>query len=318
MRFRVIIALLLLANGMMAQNFTPQATLQPSQIQIGEQARLCISVAQDADTYVSMPILSDTVTAGVEIVERLPIDTIALDNNRIQIKQEYVVTSFDSGFYFIPPYIFATQIDSLQTSPIGLSVTTVAVNAQTDDIKTIKPIMDAPLLWSEIFTWVGYGLLVLLLIGVIVLLLLKFVFKKKVPFIQPQPQPIIPPHIVALNRLEAIKAEKTWQSGNIKAFYTDITDVLRVYIEGRFQINAMELTSDEIMALVKKVPEMDEIRQQLKELLTLADYVKFAKMVPLENENEQSLLTAFDVVDKTKPVEEENVESHLYSGKLES
>lgn len=318
MRFRVIIALLLLANGMMAQNFTPQATLQPSQIQIGEQARLCISVAQDAKESVSMPLLSDTITAGVEIIERLQADTVSLGNNRIEVKQEYIVTSFDSGFYFIPSYTFVAQTDSLQTSPIGLSVTTVAVNAQTDDIKTIKPIMDAPLLWSEIFTWVGYGLLVLLLIGVIVLLLLKFVFKKKVPFIQPQPQPIIPPHIVALNRLEAIKAEKSWQSGNIKAFYTDVTDVLRVYIEGRFQINAMELTSDEIMALVKKVPEMDEIRQQLKELLTLADYVKFAKMVPLENENEQSLLTAFDVVDKTKPVEEENVESHLYSGKPES
>ena len=302
MKNRVIIALLLLINALVSWAFSPQVTLQPSQIQIGEQARLCISVAQDAKESVSMPLLSDTITAGVEIIERLQADTVSLGNNRIEVKQEYIVTSFDSGFYFIPSYTFAVQTDSVQTSPVGLSVTTVPVNAQTDDIKTIKPIMDAPLLWSEIFTWVGYGLLALLLIGVIVIVLLKYVFNKKVPFIQAEEQEVIPPHVLALSKLEAIKAEKSWQSGNIKAFYTEVTDVLRVYIEGRFQINAMELTSDEILALVKKVPEMDEVRQQLKELLTLADYVKFAKMVPLENENEQSLLTAFEVVETTKPV----------------
>ena len=92
-------------------------------------------------------------------------------------------------------------------------------------------------------------------------------------------------------------------------FYTQVTDVLRVYLEGRFGINAMELTSDEIMALVKKEPGLNEVRAALKDLLTLADLVKFAKMVPIENQNERSLLIAFDVVDKTKPIEEPQVES---------
>jgi hypothetical protein len=71
----------------------------------------------------------------------------------------------------------------------------------------------------------------------------------------------------------------------------------------------MELTSDEILALVKKVPQMDPVRAQLKQLLQMADLVKFAKMIPLENENEANLLIAFEVVEKTKPQEVSEVET---------
>lgn len=293
----------------MAQSFTVNSELDSASIQIGEQTRLRLTVAQPTNLEVSIPILSDTITRGIEIVEVLKADTISLGNDRIEVNYDYLITSFDSGFYFIPTYAYAAAGDTLYTQPLGLSVTTVSVNPTTDDIKDIKPIMSAPFYWSELFTWVGYGMLALLLLGVIVLLLMKFVFKKKVPFISETPEPVIPPHIVALTRLEEIKAEKVWQSGNSKAFYTELTDVLRVYLDGRFGINAMEMTSDEILALVKKEPGLNEVRAALKDLLTLADLVKFAKMIPLENENEASLLIAFDVVEKTKPIEEIAVEN---------
>ena len=292
----------------MAQSFTVNSELDSASIQIGEQARLRLTVAQPTNLEVSIPILSDTITRGIEIVEVLKADTISLGNDRIEVNYDYLITSFDSGFYFIPTYAYAAAGDTLYTQPLGLSVTTVSVNPTTDDIKDIKPIMSAPFYWSELFTWVGYGMLALLLLGVIVLLLMKFVFKKKVPFISETPEPVIPPHIVALEKLEEIKVQKIWQCGDIKVFYTQVTDVLRVYLEGRFGINAMELTSDEIMALVKKEPGLNEVRAALKDLLTLADLVKFAKMVPIENQNEASLLIAFDVVEKTKPVEEPQVD----------
>ena len=293
----------------LAQQFTVSSQLDSASIQIGEQARLRLSVAQPTNLQVSIPILSDTITKGIEIVEMVKADTISLSDSRIQVNYDYLITSFDSGFYFIPSYTYAAAGDTLQTAPLGLSVTTVTVNPETDDVKAIKPIMDAPFYWSELFTWVGYFLLAFLVVSLIIFVLLKYVFKKKVPFITETPQPVIPPHIVALEKLEEIKVQKIWQCGDIKVFYTQVTDVLRVYLEGRFGINAMELTSDEIMALVKKEPGLNEVRAALKDLLTLADLVKFAKMVPLENENERSLLTAFDVVDKTKPVEEPQVET---------
>ncbi len=309
MKFRIVIALLLAVQTLFAQDFSVQATIEPAQIQIGEQARLRLTLSQNKGDEVVTPILSDTITQGVEIVERLAVDTLSLGDNRLQINADYLITAFDSGFYFIPSYAYALGEDTLQTTPLGLSVATVTVDAQTDDIHTIKEIMSAPFLWQEFFLWVGYVLLALLLVALVLFVLLKYVLKKKVPIISVAPKPVVPPHIVALNRLAGIKAEKVWQKGDIKVFYTEVTDVLRVYLEGRFNINAMELTSDEIMALVKKVPEMDEVRQQLRALLSLADLVKFAKMVPLENENEHSLLQAFAVVEHTKPQEETAVEN---------
>lgn len=309
MKLRIFILLFSMVQIALAQQFTVSSQLDSASIQIGEQARLRLSVAQPTNLQVSIPILSDTITKGIEIVDIVKADTISLSDSRIQVNYDYLITSFDSGFYFIPAYTYTAAGDTLSTAPLGLSVTTVSVNPETDDIKTIKPIMDAPFYWSELFTWVGYVLLAFLVVGIIVLVLLKYVLKKKVPFIDQTPQPVIPPHIVALEKLEEIKVQKIWQCGDIKVFYTQVTDVLRVYLEGRFGINAMELTSDEIMALVKKESGLNEVRAALKDLLTLADLVKFAKMVPLENENEASLLIAFDVVDKTKPVEESQVES---------
>lgn len=307
MKLRIFILLFSMVQIALAQQFTVSSQLDSASIQIGEQARLRLSVAQPTNLQVSIPILSDTITKGIEIVEMVKADTISLSDSRIQVNYDYLITSFDSGFYFIPSYTYAAAGDTLQTAPLGLSVTTVTVNPETDDVKAIKPIMDAPFYWSELFTWVGYLLLAFLVVSLIIFVLLKYVFKKKVPFITETPQPVIPPHIVALEKLEEIKVQKIWQCGDIKVFYTQVTDVLRVYLEGRFGINAMELTSDEIMALVKKEPGLNEVRAALKDLLTLADLVKFAKMVPLENENERSLLTAFDVVDKTKPIEEPEV-----------
>ena len=309
MKLRIFILLFSMVQIALAQQFTVSSQLDSASIQIGEQARLRLSVAQPTNLQVTVPILSDTITKGIEIVDIVKADTISLSDNRIQVNYDYLITSFDSGFYFIPAYTYAAAGDTLQTAPLGLSVTTVTVNPETDDVKAIKPIMDAPFYWSELFTWVGYVLLAFLVVGIIVLVLLKYVLKKKVPFIDQTPQPVIPPHIVALEKLEEIKVQKIWQCGDIKVFYTQVTDVLRVYLEGRFGINAMELTSDEIMALVKKEPGLNEVRAALKDLLTLADLVKFAKMVPIENQNERSLLIAFDVVDKTKPVEEPEVTS---------
>jgi hypothetical protein len=309
MKLRIFILLFSMVQIALAQQFTVSSQLDSASIQIGEQARLRLSVAQPTNLQVSIPILSDTITKGIEIVEMVKADTISLSDSRIQVNYDYLITSFDSGFYFIPSYTYAAAGDTLQTAPLGLSVTTVTVNPETDDVKAIKPIMDAPFYWSELFTWVGYFLLAFLVVSLIIFVLLKYVFKKKVPFIDQTSQPVIPPHIVALEKLEEIKVQKIWQCGDIKVFYTQVTDVLRVYLEGRFGINAMELTSDEIMALVKKEPGLNEVRAALKDLLTLADLVKFAKMVPLENENERSLLTAFDVVDKTKPIEESQVTS---------
>ncbi len=278
-------------------------SINPQEILIGEQVVLHYEFQQQPGDIVSVPIFSDSIVRGVDIVENIKTDTIDLTNGLLQVNMDYVITSFDSGFYYIPSIPFACNNDTLYSRALGLGVNTVEVNPDIDDIKDIKDIMAAPFSWKEFLGWVGISIGILALIAIIALVLMKFVFKKKVPFISKEPEPQIPPHVEALNRLEQVKEEKIWQRGQVKEYYTQITEILREYIDRRFGINAMELTSEQILNLVKKNPEMEEVRQLLKQMLELSDLVKFAKFVPLENENQRSIIDAFAFVEKTAPEE---------------
>ena len=304
-----------LVNITLAGEISVRTSIEPSEILIGEQASLKIELTQDKDEKVSWPQFSDTIATNVSIIEKLATDTISLPDNRISITSEYLVSSYDSGFYYIPEFVFETTSQKVTSNPVGLTVNTVQVNEQTDDIHAEKDIMSAPFSWIELAQWSGIGLAIILIIAIIVLLLMRFVFKKKVTIIPEEPEVILPAHVVALEKLEQIKNEKIWQQGQIKQFYTQLTDVIREYLSRAYSINAMEMTTDEIVALVKKNKDLDEIRIVLKEMLELSDLVKFAKFIPLENENEKAVLDAFMIVEKTtkEPEVEEKQETEKTS-----
>ena len=304
-----------LVNIILAGEISVRTSIEPSEILIGEQASLKIELTQDKDDKVSWPQFSDTIATNVSIIAKLATDTISLPDNRISITSEYLVSSYDSGFYYIPEFVFETTSQKVTSNPVGLTVNTVQVNEQTDDIHAEKDIMSAPFSWIELAQWSGIGLAIILIIAIIVLLLMRFVFKKKVTIIPEEPEVILPAHVVALEKLEQIKTEKIWQQGQIKQFYTQLTDVIREYLSRAYSINAMEMTTDEIVALVKKNKDLDEIRIVLKEMLELSDLVKFAKFIPLENENEKAVLDAFMIVEKTtkEPEVEEKQETEKTS-----
>lgn len=278
-------------------------SIEPQQIRIGEHVSLHYEFNQQPGDEVSVPLFSDTVVRGVELVENAKFDTLELKDGLIQVNMDLIATSFDSGFYYIPAMPFACNGDTLLSRALGLSVNTVEVNPDMDDVKDIKPVMSAPFSWQEFFTWSGIALAVIAGLAIIAFVLIKYVFKKKVPFISKTPEPQLPPHEEALLRLQQVKDEKLWQSGKIKEFYTEITDILREYMDRRFGINAMELTSEQILAFVRKNPEMEEVRQLLRQMLELSDLVKFAKFIPLEDENQRSMSDAFAFVEKTAPAD---------------
>ena len=304
-----------LINISFAGEITVRSSIEPSEILIGQQASFKIELTQDKDEKVSWPQFADTIATNVSIIEKLATDTVSLPDNRISITSEYLVSSYDSGFYYIPEFVFETASQKVSSNPVGLTVNTVQVNEQTDDIHAEKDIMSAPFSWIEFAQWSGIGLAIILIIAIIVLLLMRFVFKKKVTIIPEEPEVILPAHVVALEKLEQIKNEKIWQQGQIKQFYTQLTDVIREYLSRAYSINAMEMTTDEIVALVKKNKDLDEIRIVLKEMLELSDLVKFAKFIPLENENEKAVLDAFMIVEKTtkEPEVEEKQETEKTS-----
>ena len=303
--FLSILLATIFTNISFAGEISVKASLEPADILIGEQSKFKLELIQPNSEKVSWPQFADTLATNVQIVEKLKTDTTKLSDGRISITSEYLVSSYDSGFYYIPEQIFETATEKAFTNPVGLTVNTVPVDENADDINAEKAIMSAPFSWVELAKWTGMGLAGVLVVVIVVLLLMRFVFNKKVKILPETPEVVLPAHVVALQKLEQIKTEKIWQQGQIKQFYTEVTDVIREYLEGGYDINAMELTTDEIVALVKKNKELDEIRLVLKEMLELSDLVKFAKFVPLENENERMVLNAFLIVEKTTKEEAE-------------
>lgn len=275
--------------------------IEPSKMVMGDQARLRYELTQNKGEQVSCPLFTDTVTTGVDLVEVVKPDTVDLGDGRIQVNLEYIVTAFDSGFYFIPAQKFESESEYASSKPLGLVVDRVQVQAESD-INPVKDIMNPPFSWAEFFYWAGIVLLVLVVLAAVAYILMKYVFKKKVTIIPHKEEPVIPPYVIALRRLEEIKESKAWQS-DIKGFYTQVTDVIREYIDKQFSINAMELTTDQILELTKRNPEFEQVRAMLKDMLQLSDLVKFAKYIPMEDDNNRSMIIAFAFVEKTKPQE---------------
>ena len=120
-------------------------------------------------------------------------------------------------------------------------------------------------------------------------------------------KPKLPSHIVAINKIDEIKGDTSLRvEGNEKAYYTQLTDVLREYLERRFGFNAMEMTTSEIVDELLKIKDKESIKE-LKEILEVADLVKFAKMHPTMYENDRNMLNAVEFVNATKNIEEENI-----------
>lgn len=300
-----IAIILLFSSLLLSAQVVVNAVLTPDEIQIGEQATLRFELSHTPTDAVEWPLYSDTIASSIEILEIGKSDTVDLDNNRIQVNKDYLITCFDSGFYLIPSASFAYGTDTLFTKAIGLSVHTPEVNPDVDPLTDIKEIMDAPFSWKELLKWLGLVLAILLLIAGVVFVLMRYVFKKKIPFLPEEKEEVIPSHILALERLQKVKDEKLWQKGNTKGFYTEITDVLREYLEGRFGINALEMTSDEVLTIARKEADLKEVVDALRQVLELGDLVKFAKFMPIENENDRAIMYAFQLVEKTKKEEVE-------------
>lgn len=310
---KIILGLLLFALNLNvhAAEIKVKAELDSSVILIGDQVKLHLQVEYPADLKLLFPILNDSVGESVEVVERLPLDSVDLGNNRKSMFQDYIVTSFDTGQHVIPPVYFKFNYndlsDSVKSNPVTLHVFTIPkidslMNAMKGPID-IKPPYEAPVTFKEVAPWI-MGIL----LGLGILFLIWYAIKRKrenKPLFNLPHKPKEPAHVIALRHLDQIKEEKIWQQGRTKEFYSEVTDTLREYIDNRFEINAMELTTDEIISAFKyRNSLMDETTfNNLVRILKNADLVKFAKFEPLPDDNNLALVDAYFFVNQTKIVE---------------
>lgn len=299
-----------------SQSIRVNAVIDSSKIRIGEETRLDLYVTYDANAQknikIDWPSFEDTISGKVEIISKTPIDSTIPDKSNpgvIQYHQQFVVSAYDSGYFAIPPFKFIVNDDTANpylTEALFLEVNTVPTDTTDATVKDIKPPFEEPFDWKwylpTVYT-IGGAILILALI---IFIIMRLTRKKPETIVERKPD--IPPHILALEQLEKIKAEQIWKEGKTKEYYSAITDSIRLYIEGRFGIQALELTTDEIMRAFKSQVVDSLSKEKLQQLLVLADLVKFAKQIPIEQEHTLALQNAIDFVNGTKREEEYQAE----------
>ncbi|MDR0830178.1 MAG: hypothetical protein LBN95_08720 [Prevotellaceae bacterium] len=316
-----ILSIFLIFSGMtFAQSFSVQAKIDTAEMFIGEQRNLIFEINQRSDIQVISPVFADTLISGIEILEHKS-DTIkSKDNNSLTVKQIYTITSFDSALYYIPPYQFINGNDTILTGNLSLKVLTVDVDTtQISENKPpfdIKSIVNAPFNW-ELFKKIAIWVIpIWFLIALIIWLVIRYT-KKHQPKEQTKEEIKRSAHEIALEKLNVIRNEKIWQQGRSKEYYTQITDVLREYIENRFDVPTFEKTSAEIIdSLHFAKKEYKESISRLKKILSDSDLVKFAKFTPDFDQHTRSLNDAQDFVSETvikeiEEIQEENTVEKL-------
>jgi hypothetical protein len=300
MRKQLLLIVLVLASRLIASGEDVRATasVDSNKILIGDWLGLHIDVQHASGTTVTWPAIPDSLE-GLQIVHRNP-PALKTEGNTVLESATFTITAFDSGLHVIPPLAFRytlvgdTAIRSAETAPIPVFVRGIVVDT-TLEIKDVKPPLGIPISFAELLPYI---------IGVIVLggiiWLIYYVNKKRkrgeslIPEAPPRPA-----HEIALEALHALEAERVWQRGKVKEYYSQLTDIVRTYIERSYRILAMEMTTDEILASpeIREMPA--ECTGMLKEILVRADLVKFAKMQPMAAENESSLSLAQSYVQQT-------------------
>jgi hypothetical protein len=241
---------------------------------------------------------------GVEVVEISKIDTTDIGNNRIQIKYDYNITSFDENLYQLPPFRVVSGVDTFASQSLALKVSTIQVDTlHTDQFFDIKPVMEPDFVWKDYLSTALSILGGLLLVALIIYLVYRLKNQKPIIAIKRQPKVTLPPHVEAIQALDAIKFKKLWQQGKEKEYYSEVSDVVRNYIDRRFGVNAMEMTSGETLLAVRNISDVDFVFDNLKQMLFVSDMVKFAKYHPMPEENELSIGNAYLFVNSTIPVE---------------
>ncbi len=295
---------LLLSIGGQAQ--TADATLSPREILIGEQAviNLSVSYTKGAIPKVDFPQFGDTLMNLVEVIRTTDADTLATsdDVSESRIEQKIYITSFDSGYYAIPPFEILVNGEIQRTEAFLFTVRSVEIDT-TATIKPPKDIYEIEVGWQDYlqaYWYIPAGVMGVAVLAAIIFLLVKRRKRHEYEWVEQELEdPAKPIHIAVLERLEAIREKAIYKRDKVKLYHTEITDALRDYIEGVYQVQAHEFTTRQILSGLKYVGLTQTESLNLNEILSRADMVKFAKEIPSEVENESAVEKAIEFVRTT-------------------
>ncbi len=304
---RHIITLFLLSASFFSakgQNVNVTSAVDSSRIYIGDQIKYTITVDQPADLRLILPVYRDTLIKNIQILSGPVRDTTASQNGHIKIIEKYLITSFDSGRYQIPPaYVEVKNENGLKRFyseyvPLEVMRVRIAPADTTAKIFDIVRPYNAPVTLGDLLPWI----LIIIVTGAVIWLAVRYVrnMRRSANGVSPVVEPD-PAHVIAFRELEKLREEKLWQKGDIKSYYTRLTEILRQYLENRFGVYSLEMTTRETLdKLIKTGFKKNGNYNQLKGVLTSADLVKFAKYNPEPSEHESLFQNSWDFVMATK------------------
>ena len=273
-----------------------------------------------------------------ELIEDYPLDTLKNEGRRLTLRKRYLLAVMETGNIPMRPTILyfdknREQPDTLisddtlvlrvarymeldttlflkadPTQQQGFGVDTERANSmlKDDGIYTQK---NLPFIFAEIRDYAIYGVIALIILSLVVWYIVWYMRNKwQGRSREVKPAPKLPPHVIAIKALDELQNRKLWQNGKHKLYYSTLTEILRLYIEGRWSVGALEMTSDEIISALRDVDIKHDSRSNLIAILRTADMVKFAKALPEAEENEQLFTYAYYFVENTKSVDAEHNE----------
>lgn len=312
----IVLILLFFSLSALAQNISVKASTDKSDYQVGDYIYYTIEVNYSKGIKVYPPFIKDSLTNVSIISKESPV--VNEKNGNVTADYKYVLSGYDSTGVTIPaiPVLYQTPGDTSMhyalTNPLSFTIRTLPVNPQ-GDIKDIKSPIKIPLDWKWLVLW---ALLFIIIIAASYYLYQRHK-KKRLGIQQIRKVVKLPSYTIALNALHELEDKKLWQSGKVKEYHSEITEIIRRYFEERFNLPALELTTSEAIEMLRQRDGTAPILELVNNFLSNADMVKFAKFVPLGSVNEEMLKQAYEIVHRTIPAAEENHQSDSINEKTE-
>lgn len=286
--------LIFCALGLLASAQKIEISFDKDSMLIGDHLLLNISVSAQKEDRIFLPVFQDSI-GSFDVIEAYKPDT-----GENSISQNILITQFNEGNYVfggIPAIIqdVYDKFDTISSNDIMLYVSTLEVDT-SQAIKPLKTVKSLPFPWKDFLKKWGPIIAIIILLLV---LLIWYLIKRKKLFVAPEkPKTMLDFYEEAIKNLEDLDNKKLWQNDQIKEYYLGISEILRNYLEGRFGVNAMESTTDEIR---EELFLENSLKNKVCEILEQADLAKFAKFKPLNDENLRMMKLAKDFVKHTKP-----------------
>ena len=294
MKKQLFYILLFISTISFAQKPMVKAEIDTTNIRIGEQFQLKISVDETQNVIIPKIQLK-----GLEVIDSTRIDTI-----KNSLIRRYILTGFDSGAFYIPQQQIFVKNQAFLTDSLLINIATIAIDTLKVKKFPIKSIKKEPYTFDDFRIYIYLILAILAIIG---FWIYWFVIKKRKETEDAPTYRTLPPFEEAILRLNELDEKLLWQNNKVKEYYSELTEIVRGYIERELKVPALENTTDEVLAMIKDFKNADSIEtsketiKKLKDLLQEADLVKFAKSKPLAIEIEDDRRDAEFIIGHLKP-----------------